>query len=89
MAVEHNITISQITSTTDTAVQTRCVQAIRELKQARTATTVNKQLNFTFKNKPHVESLGEFKIATVQAHINFYILVPKLSLSLSCLHQAI
>ena len=28
-------------------------QVIRELKQARTATAVNKQLNFTVKNKPH------------------------------------
>ena len=26
---------------------------IRDLKQARTATAVNKQLNFTIKNKPH------------------------------------
>ena len=26
---------------------------IRELKQARTATAVNKQLNFTVRNKPH------------------------------------
>ena len=26
---------------------------IRDLKQARTATAVNKQLNFTVKNKPH------------------------------------
>ena len=26
---------------------------VRELKQARTATAVNKQLNFTVKNKPH------------------------------------
>ena len=30
-----------------------CCYNIRELKQARTATAVNKQLNFTVKNKPH------------------------------------
>ena len=29
------------------------VGVIRDLKQARTATAVNKQLNFTVKNKPH------------------------------------
>ena len=29
------------------------VDNIRDLKQARTATAVNKQLNFTVKNKPH------------------------------------
>ena len=31
----------------------RCWREIRELKQARTATAVNRQLNFTVKNKPH------------------------------------
>ena len=31
----------------------RDITRIRDLKQARTATAVNKQLNFTAKNKPH------------------------------------
>ena len=30
---------------------------IRDLKQARTATAVNKQLNFTVKNKPHTTTI--------------------------------
>ena len=31
----------------------RCYAHNRDLKQARTATAVNKQLNFTVKHKPH------------------------------------
>ena len=42
--------------TTERKVWICVLKLIRNLKQARTSTGVNKQLNFTVKNKPHTTS---------------------------------